>query len=87
MRDRLELLAPAGNLEILKSVIHAGADAVYFGGNKFGARAYASNLSDRELVQAIEYAGMHGKKLYLTTNTLVKDMEKIILKSQKQLKK
>lgn len=70
-----EILAPAGSFEIMKQAFQAGADAVYLGGQAFGARAYASNLSDRELVQAIEYAGMHGKKLYLTTNTLVKESE------------
>ena len=70
-----EILAPAGSFEIMQQAFRAGADAVYLGGQAFGARAYASNLSERELVQAIEYAGMHGKKLYLTTNTLVKESE------------
>lgn len=70
-----EILAPAGSFEIMKQAYQAGADAVYLGGQAFGARAYASNLTEAELIQGIEYAGLHGKKLYLTTNTLVKESE------------
>lgn len=70
-----ELLAPAGSLEVFKAVLAAGADAVYLGGRRFGARAYAGNLEDRELLEAIDYAHIHGKKLYLTVNTLVKNSE------------
>ena len=53
----------------------AGADAVYLGGTKFGARAYAQNLSEEDLVQAIEYVHIHGRKIYMTVNTLLKDRE------------
>lgn len=55
--------------------IHAGADAVYLGGNKFGARAYADNFTTEEICQAIRYAHLHERKVYLTINTLFKDKE------------
>lgn len=77
-KDKLnifELLAPAGSFEIMKAVIAAGADAVYVGGDLFGARAYANNFSREELLEAIDYAHLHGKKLYLTVNTLLKNEE------------
>lgn len=70
-----ELLAPAGNLETFYSVINAGADAVYLGGELFGARAYANNFSTQELLLAIDYAHLWNKKVYLTVNTLVKNSE------------
>lgn len=70
-----ELLAPAGSFEHMKAAINAGADAVYMGGKMFGARAYAANLSDDEIIPAINYAHLRGKKLYLTVNTLVKEPE------------
>lgn len=70
-----ELLAPAGNLEALIGAINAGADAVYLGGSKFGARAYADNFSEEELIQGIRYAHLYGRKVYLTMNTLVKSKE------------
>lgn len=75
MRERLELLAPAGNLEILKSVIHAGADAVYFGGNKFGARAYADNFSKEEVYEAIDFGHLHERKVIMAVNTILKQKE------------
>ena len=59
---KLELLAPAGNLETLKAVIYAGADAVYFGGGRFGARAYAGNLNQEEVLEAIDFGHIHGRK-------------------------
>lgn len=71
----MELLAPAGNYESFLGAIHAGADAVYLGGNKFGARAYADNFSEEEICRAISYAHIFGKKVYLTVNTLIKDSE------------
>lgn len=74
-RQAAEVLAPAGSLEIFKAVLAAGADAVYLGGNRFGARAYAGNLSDEEILEAIDYAHIHGRKMYLTVNTLVKNSE------------
>lgn len=72
---KLELLSPAGDLEIFKSVINAGADAVYFGGDLFGARAFAKNFSKEEGAEAIRYAHLHGKMAYLTVNTLLKNLE------------
>lgn len=75
MISKIEILAPAGDYETLKAAVCAGADAVYAGGERFGARAYAKNLSKDELVSAIDYVHIHGKKLYLTVNTLVKERE------------
>ena len=71
----LELLSPAGNIEIFKSAIDAGADAVYFGGDLFGARAYAKNFSIEEGTEAIRYAHLYGRQAYLTVNTLLKNLE------------
>lgn len=71
----VELLAPAGNLKSFFAAILAGADAVYLGGTKFGARAYADNFSNEELCAAISYAHLFEKKVYLTLNTLLKDSE------------
>ena len=70
-----ELLAPAGSLEILKTVIDAGADAVYAGGDMFGARAYANNFSKEEMLEALDYAHLRGRKIYMTVNTLIKNKE------------
>lgn len=76
MRNKdFELLAPAGNLEILKGVIESGADAVYVGGSMFGARAYANNFTEAELLEAIDFAHLRGVKVYLTVNTLIKNSE------------
>lgn len=75
MREEFELLAPAGSFEILKAVIKAGADAVYVGGSQFGARAYANNFTEEELLEAIDYVHLRGKKLFLTVNTLFKNNE------------
>lgn len=75
MKDRVEILAPAGSMECLKAAIAAGADAVYTGGVLFGARAYAHNLTEEELLEAIDYVHLHGRRLYLTVNTLIKDRE------------
>lgn len=70
-----EVLAPAGSFQTFKAVIEAGADAVYVGGSRFGARAYADNFTEEELLQAIDYAHLRGKKVYLTVNTLLKNKE------------
>ena len=75
MNRDVEILAPAGSMECLRAAVAAGADAVYLGGTKFGARAYAQNLSEEDLVQAIEYVHIHGRKIYMTVNTLLKDRE------------
>lgn len=72
---RTELLAPAGSYEGLQAVVKAGADAVYIGGRMFGARAYAKNPEKYEMLEAIDYAHLHGKKIYLTVNTLLKNQE------------
>lgn len=75
MRPKVELLAPAGNPESFYSAIHAGADAVYLGGNRFGARAYAENFTEEELIRCIRYAHIWNRRVYLTVNTLVKETE------------
>lgn len=74
-RRKIELLAPAGSYESFEAAIGAGADAVYVGGASFGARAYAQNFDREELLQAINVAHIHNKKLYLTVNTLLKNRE------------
>lgn len=68
-------MAPAGNYEGFLGAVHAGADAVYLGGEKYGARAYADNFTGEEICQAIFYAHLFGRKVYLTVNTLLKDAE------------
>lgn len=73
--NKVELLAPAGNKEAFYGAIHAGADAVYLGGNRFGARAYADNFTEEDLISCIRYAHFWGRKVYLTVNTLVKESE------------
>ena len=70
-----ELLAPAGNMETLKAAILAGCDAVYIGGKFFGARNYADNFTDEEMIEAIKYAHLNGVKIYVTMNTLVYETE------------
>ena len=71
----VELLAPGGSFESVIAAYNAGADAVYTGGLMFGARAGANNLTTEELIEALEYAHVHDRKLYLTVNTLLKDKE------------
>lgn len=73
--SRFELLAPAGSLSALKAAVNAGADAVYVGGSKFGARAYADNPPCDELIQGINFCHLRGRKIYLTVNTLFKNQE------------
>lgn len=75
MRNKVELLAPAGSYEVFEAVINAGADAVYLAGSMFGARAYAGNFTNDELLKAIRYSRLHNKKIYLTVNTLLKNNE------------
>ncbi len=76
MREqKVELLAPAGDLACFRAAINAGADAVYLGGEQYGARAYAGNFSSEEIVRALQIAHMFGRKIYLTVNTLVKESE------------
>lgn len=75
MRPRVEILAPAGSMESMFAAVNAGADAVYMGGSRFGARAYAQNPEKEHLLEAIDYVHLHGCKLYMTVNTLVKETE------------
>lgn len=74
-KRKAELLAPAGSFDSLKAAVAAGADAIYMGGSRFGARAYAKNAAGEEMVEAIRYAHLHGCRLYMTVNTLFKDKE------------
>lgn len=71
----VELLAPAGSYESLRAAVNAGADAVYIGGSRFGARAYADNPDEAALLDGLRYCHLHGKKLYMTVNTLLKEEE------------
>lgn len=75
MGKKVELLAPAGSYPALIGAVNAGADAVYLGGDKFGARAYADNFTDEEVKKALRYAHIFGRKIYLTVNTLIKEHE------------
>ncbi len=70
-----ELLAPAGEYEGLVGAVAAGADAVYLGGERFGARAYARNFTQEELIRGIRFAHLHGVRIYLTLNTMIKERE------------
>ena len=70
-----ELLVPAGNVECFKVAVHSGADAIYLAGQRFGARAYAGNFSDEELIEAIKYAHLYGVKVNVTVNTLIYESE------------
>lgn len=75
MDRKVEILAPAGSFESLKAAVNASCDAVYIGGNRFGARAFADNLSESDLLTAIDYMHLHNKKIYMTVNTLLKQDE------------
>lgn len=75
LKPRVEILAPAGSWESMAAAINAGADAVYMGGSRFGARAYAKNPEEDRFLEAIDYAHLHGCRLYMTVNTLVKERE------------
>lgn len=75
MMKRAELLSPAGSYESFLCAVHAGADAVYLGGDSFSARAYADNFTQEEICRAIRYAHLYGRKVYLTVNTLVREKE------------
>lgn len=75
MKKNIEVLSPAGSFESFAAAVNAGADAIYLGGSSFGARAYANNFSEEELLKAIDFAHIHDKKVYLTVNTLMKNNE------------
>ena len=74
-KKKVEILAPAGSYESMVAAVNAGADAVYIGGSRFGARAYANNLDEEAMLNAIDYVHLHGCRLYMTVNTLVKEKE------------
>ena len=74
-RKQVEILAPAGSYESMKAAVNAGADAVYIEGSRFGARAYAENLDEETMLKAIDCAHLHGCRLYMTVNTLMKEEE------------
>lgn len=75
VNQNIEILAPAGSYESLKAAVYAGCDAVYVGGSKFGARAFADNLTEERMLEAIDFVHLHNKKIYLTVNTLLKECE------------
>ena len=80
MQKKVELLAPAGDMERLKTAIHFGADAVYFAGKKYGLRAFSDNFQEDELKQAVEYAHQHNVKCYITVNIIAhnKDFDGLV---------
>lgn len=73
--NQYELLSPAGDFSCMTAAFNAGADAVYLAGKSFGARAFAGNFETEELVEALNYAHLLSKKIYLTLNTLIKEKE------------
>lgn len=75
MKRKIEILAPAGSYDGMRAAMNAGCDAVYIGGSSFGARAYANNLTEEQLLAAIDEAHIRDKRLYLTVNTLLKEKE------------
>lgn len=75
MKGKPEILAPAGSVEGMRAAVAAGCDAVYMGGSRFGARAYAGNPEEDEMLEALAYCHLHGVKLYMTVNTLLKNRE------------
>ena len=77
---RTELLIPVGNMECLHAAIHNGADAVYLGGKKFGARAYSNNFNEEEMIKAIKLCHLYNVKIYVTVNTMIynEEIEEVI---------
>ncbi len=72
---KVEILAPAGSYESMKAAVNASCDAIYIGGSQFGARAFANNLEEDNMINTIDYLHLHGKKIYMTVNTLLKEEE------------
>ena len=70
-----ELLVPAGNMECLKQAVYNGCDAVYLACKSFGARKFANNFDNDEIVEAIKFCHLYGVKVYVTMNTLIKNSE------------
>ena len=77
---KTELLIPVGNMECLHAAIHNGADAVYLGGKKFGARAYSNNFNEEEMINAIKLCHLYNVKIYVTVNTMIynEEIEEVI---------
>ncbi|WP_143826252.1 U32 family peptidase [Scatolibacter rhodanostii] len=75
MKNKIEVLAPAGSWDSLQAAVYAGADAVYLAGQSFGARASAQNFTNEELAEAAAFCHARNVKLYITVNTLIKDRE------------
>jgi len=75
MKNKVELLAPAGNMECLKAALYYGADAVYLAGKKYGLRAFADNFSAEEIAEAVKMAHELGRKIYVTVNALFRPFE------------
>jgi putative protease len=73
--NKIELLAPGGSIESMYAAVQTGCDAIYMGGSKFSARAYANNLSDEELIKAVDYCHLYDVKVYIALNTLIKEVE------------
>lgn len=72
---KIELLAPAGSMESLYAAVQGGTDAVYLGGSRFSARAYASNFDEDNMIKAVDYCHLYKVKVYITLNTLLKENE------------
>lgn len=73
--DKIELLAPAGNVESVYAAVQSGADAIYLGGNRFSARAYADNFDDESMKKTVDYCHLYNVKIYVTVNTIMKERE------------
>ncbi|WP_346898131.1 U32 family peptidase [Clostridium sp. UBA7503] len=73
--DKIELLAPGGSKESIYAAVQGGADAIYMGGSKFSARAYANNFNEEELVEVVNYCHLYNVKVYIAFNTVIKEDE------------
>ena len=81
MKNKIEVLAPAGSAESVKAAVRSGADAVYMGTKSFNARAKADNFSFEELKETVDYCHSHGTDVHITMNTLIADSELSAAKS------
>jgi len=66
---KVELLAPAGSMESVYAAVQMGADAVYIGGSKFSARAYAFNFDNEDIIKAVDYCHLYAVRVYVTLKT------------------
>ena len=78
-----ELLIPAGSLDVLKTAVVYGADAVYIGGEAFGLRAKAHNFSLEDMKEGVEFAHAHGVKVYVTANILAHNQDQMLHSERK----